>query len=259
MLAFFHDFCARHGLTYYAQGGTMLGAVRHGGFIPWDDDIDVGMPRQDYEKLAAFPELAEGRYLLETVYSRNADFCYPFTKLYDRTTTLIENTRQKTRRGIYLDIFPLDGIGNTREEAERNFAAMQGRKNLLSLRTIAYRKDRAFYKNAALLAANAIPERLLSAKKLSLEINDMCRRYDFDACAWGGNLVGAWGLKEVVPRSVYGKPTRYRFENLEIYGAEDPDGYLTALYGDWRQLPPEEKRVSHHDYSLDLNVPILCD
>ena len=257
MLAFFHSFCEQHGLTYYAQGGTMLGAVRHEGFIPWDYDVDVGMPRRDYEKLREFTGLLDGRYLFETVYSSNEDFCYPFSKLYDTTTTLVENIRQKTRRGIYIDIFPLDGLGDSQAEAERYFQKMEWRKYLLGLRTIAYRKDRALYKNAAIFAANLLPKRLAGAKKLCLKINAMCQRDDFDASAWGGNLMGAWGWKEVVPRSVYGTPTLYRFETIEIYGAEDYEGYLTSLYGDWRKLPSPEKRVTHHNNTIDLETSYL--
>ena len=106
MMGWFHNFCVNHNLRYYAAGGTMLGAIRHKGFIPWDDDIDIVMPRTDYEKLEQLMKNQVcKRYLLETPNTDAKDFFYTFSKLYDTETTLIENTKYKIKRGIYLDIF----------------------------------------------------------------------------------------------------------------------------------------------------------
>lgn len=111
MLKWFHEFCIENKLRYYALGGTMLGAIRHKGFIPWDDDIDVGMPREDYDKMIELViDKQDEKYRLEKPL-QNKDFVYQYCKLYDTSTTLVENTRYKTKRGVYLDIFPLDGIG----------------------------------------------------------------------------------------------------------------------------------------------------
>ena len=257
MLRFFHLFCEKHNLTYYIQGGTMLGAVRHHGFIPWDDDIDVGMPRNDYEKLNNFTGIIEGKYLFETVYSDDIQYCLPFSKLYDTTTTLIENTQQKTKRGIYIDIFPLDGIGNDEREAKKKYRSIQFYKSILNLRTIENRKGRALYKNAAISIVKIIPKSIISEKKVCLAINNACKRNDFYASLWGGNLIGAWGWKEVMPISIYGEPTLYQFEDMMVYGAKHYDEYLTHLYGNWRNLPPIDKRVSHHDFFVDLNKSYL--
>ena len=122
MMSWYHNLCEKNNLKYYVVGGTALGTIRHKGFIPWDDDIDVGMPREDYEK---FKELASNsdlsaRYAIEFP-SGKKDFLYPYGKIYDTTTTLIEHTRYKTKRGIFIDVFPLDGIGNDKDEATRHF------------------------------------------------------------------------------------------------------------------------------------------
>jgi len=107
MIRWFHDFCESHNLRYYALGGTMLGAVRHQGFIPWDDDLDVGMPREDYEKLYTLMKYHPGdRYMLETPYSDAPEFNYCFSKLYDTETTLVENLKYKIKRGLYIDFSP---------------------------------------------------------------------------------------------------------------------------------------------------------
>ena len=107
MMQSFHGFCVKHNLRYYLVAGTCLGAVRHKGFIPWDDDIDVGMPRADYNRfieLVKTEKMGEN-YAVEDPLE-NDDYIYAFAKMYDTSTTLIENTANKLKRGIYIDIFP---------------------------------------------------------------------------------------------------------------------------------------------------------
>lgn len=259
MFSWFHDFCVQNGLRYYALGGTMLGAVRHRGFIPWDDDIDVGMPREDYLRLAALmEEKPRERYVLETPYSPNADFFYPLSKLYDTQTTLVENTRYQTKRGIYLDIFPLDGAGNSREEAVAHFASIKRKRNLLLTLTTGLRKGRSLHKNLAVLSMRAIPNCMMDKKKLLHSIDAISGSKSCEDCTWVGNMMGNWMERELMPRSILGMPAVYSFESLDIFGPEDYEGYLTSLYGNWRELPPLEKRKSHHDFlMMDLEHSYL--
>lgn len=246
MLAWFHSLCIENNLRYYVLGGTMLGAVRHKGFVPWDDDIDVGMPRSDYEKLAKImgSDIHNG-YLLETPSTEEKTYFYPLSKLYDTETTLVENTKYKIKRGIYIDIFPLDGIGNNYEDTKINFKSIKRKHNTLLLKVTGIRKGRKLYKNLGVMLFRLIP---LNQKKLLKKLCNECSKRDFDSSEYVGNLVGAWGIKEVFPKDVMGKPTLYQFEDIMVYGAEKADEYLTGLYGDWSQLPPEEKRFSHHDF-----------
>lgn len=252
MLSWFHDFCVEHQLRYYVLGGTLLGAVRHKGFIPWDDDIDVGMPRADYLRLETLMKQHTGRYILETPNTDQKDFYYPFTKLYDTQTTLVENTRFKIKRGIYLDIFPLDGAGESAEEAREFFAPIHAKRNLLLTLTTGIRKGRSFYKNASVALMRIIPDWVLSKKKVLHTVDTMAQQKDYDQCRWVGNLMGNWMERELVPRSFLGTPTAYPFETLTVYGPEDYEGYLTSIYGNWRELPPPEKQKPHHDF-------VLCD
>ena len=111
-------------------------------------------------------------------------------------------------------------------------------------------------KNAAIIVAHLVPKVIAGEKKLLNEMDFKCKAFDFDECEIGGNVFGNWGVKEVMPSSIMGKPTLYRFGDMEIYGAEHADEYLTHLYGDWRKLPPAEKQITHHDYlELDLHTP----
>lgn len=259
MFAWFHQFCADHQLRYYMLGGTMLGAVRHGGFIPWDDDIDVGMPREDFRRLEALlGENPHDLYALETPDSGGPDFFYPYGKLYDTRTTLVENTRVPIRRGVYLDIFPLDGAGDTREEGLAHFQPIKRRLELLLAMTTGIRQGRKFHKNAAIMLVRCIPRWLVDPKKLLADVQRRCAQKDFDRCRWISNFAGAYWEREMMPREVFGEPTEYVFENMRAYGVADYETYLRTLYGDWRQLPPVEKRKSHHDnVCCDLNRSYL--
>ena len=254
MMKAFHVFCTQNQLSYVAQGGTMLGAVRHQGFIPWDDDLDVGMPRKDFDRLSLLmnKNKLNNRYVLETPESEDPNFCYPYSKLYDTYTTLIENTNQKLIRGIFIDIFPLDGIGNSQSEAELNYRKIESLRKKLALRKVKISESRAWYKNFILFIAQKINLKSFDEKQLCFQLDSICRSRNIDDFTFGGNLLGAWGAKEIMPRDVIGTPKLYKFEDFYIYGVEKYDEYLTKMYGEWRKLPPKEKQISHHDYYLDL-------
>lgn len=251
MMKWFHEFCSKNNLKYYAIGGTMLGAIRHNGFIPWDDDVDIGMPRKDYEKLIILLKNTEQKkYILETPKTKANDYYYPFSKLYDTDTTLIENTKYKIKRGVYLDIFPLDGVGNNFEESKKFAKKIYMLNNVLMLKTAGIRKKRSFYKNMGILLFRFIP---INSKKILQNLVKKCAEKDYDKSLWIGNLTGAWQLKEVMPKEYIGTPKLYKFEDIYIFGVENADAYLTSLYGDWKQLPDKEKRITHHDF-IECNL-----
>ncbi len=256
MLNWYHSFCVNNGLRYYAVGGTMLGAVRHNGFIPWDDDIDVGMPREDYDKLIALCQNVNSSiYKLETPYS-SKNYYYQYCKLYDTTTTLIENTRYKSKRGIYLDVFPLDGIGNTLEESIKNYKQIAKKNNYIMTKICALSKHRKLYKNLAIIISRCFPfPKLQTVLK---KTDDLCRTKRYDDYEFVANLYGNWYEKEIMKREWFGVPKLYKFEDIQIYGVQDYNSYLNALYGNYMQLPPIEKQKSHHDYLyLNLNCSYL--
>jgi len=245
MLLWFHDYCGDNHLKYYVVGGTALGAIRHKGFIPWDDDIDVGMPRNDFELfIKQLEENHNEKYRIESYYSQKKDFPYPYAKIYDLSTTYIEDTQIKTVRGIYIDVFPLDGIGNTEDESKKNYIKINNWLYLLTSRVISLNMKHSLLK--------VITTPFISINKILLHINKLASYRDFDTNKFVGNLVGAWRYKEIMPRCFFGKPTLYDFEGIKIYGPEQYDNYLTAIYGDWEKLPPKEKQKSHHSN-------IVCD
>ncbi|MBR6793653.1 MAG: LicD family protein [Clostridia bacterium] len=253
MLRYFHEVCVENDIRYYMVEGSFLGAVRHKGFIPWDDDIDLGVPREDYDRLIeVFKRKDHKRYVLE-VPGEQKDFVYPYGKLYDTETTLVEKTRYTVRRGIYLDIFPLDGAGDTKEDAKQHCRRITMLDNYACTKICALDPKRKFYKNAAIVAGRCIPEFLFGWRWAQKKAEVHCRKKTFDGCKYVSNMYSTWREKEIMERAVYGEPTLYEFEGLEVYGPQNADRYLSSLYGNYMQLPPEEKRISHHDYVfLDL-------
>ena len=255
MLSWFHDYCVEHNLRYYLVAGTMLGAARHQGFIPWDDDIDVGMPRADYEKLIDLLKDHKGTYQLESPKHNCGKIIQTYAKLFDTTTTLIERSVYNLKRGIYIDVFPLDGFGQTKEDGLKHNKKVAFLDNLLSVRVCAVRKGRSFIKNAAATLGNVLP---INEGKLIRKIDKICASRDFDQYKYVGNMMSVYRHKEMMPKSYYGTPKLYSFEEIQVYGVEDAESYLTHLYGDWRKLPPVEKRVSLHDHVyLNLNKSYL--
>ena len=250
MFEWLTNFLHKNKLRYYVIGGTMLGAVRHNGFIPWDDDIDIAMPRNDYEKLIELLKQPIEHYVVESPKGSAKDYIYGFAKFYDTNTTMTEVLRKNVTRGVYIDVFPLDGIGNSMEESKKNYRTIDRLNMILSMKVCAYRKDRKWWKNLAVFIGNIIP---VSPKKLTVEIDRACAINNFDEYDYVGNLVSTYRSREIMKKELFGTPTLYKFEHLEVFGPEKYDEYLTTLFRDWRKLPPEDKRHSAHDFiNLDL-------
>ncbi len=242
-------------LRYYMICGTMLGAVRHEGFIPWDDDIDIAMPRKDYDRFIELMKNPIEHYVVESYKTGNKDYCYSSAKFYDLETTMIEQKKRKVKRGVYIDIFSLDGIGNTLEESYANYKKIDRANMLLEMKTAKRRKGRVWWKNLASVLGYILP---VSSQRLIRKIDKLCAEHDFDDYNYVGHLKSSARKDEILLKELYGTPTLYNFEGLKVYGPEKYDEYLTALFGDWRKLPPEEKRVSNHEFVyLDLNKSFL--
>lgn len=225
----FKEICDKHGLRYFAEGGTAIGAVRHGGFIPWDDDLDVVMPMPDIHKLLKiFPKEApkhlgvfwftiEGRVL----------------KIHDKKTTFIEWAvldKPADYEGVFIDIFPLIGLPDGKTEADR-FAQEVG--SVYGDEYIKYLSDK-------------------QAKKHVPHYMSLCNLYNYDSA----NYVGRTVFRYVLQKASFDKPTVYKFEDTEIYLPGDISSFL-ARFGDYMKLPPEDQRSGHHEVQsiVDLTKP----
>ena len=244
MLKFIDKVCKKEGLRYFLCGGTLLGAVRHQGFIPWDDDIDIFMPRPDYEKLIKLTKESEVYRLLSEV---DDGYYYNFGKLVDKRTLLVEQqVNPIDGMGIYIDIFPVDGMPESVSECDLHFKKLDEirrkingfsqerphiRKNLLaylkswniyiSNKKKSLSKEQADYKNAALL-------------------------YEYDDSKNVFVTGGAYKKKDIFPKTWLSDGTYLEFEGKKFCVPAQYDKYLKQLYGDYMKLPPKEKQVTHH-------------
>ncbi len=253
--------CEEHGLTYYAIGGTAIGAVRHNGLIPWDDDIDIGMPRKDYErfiKICSHEDL--GNY--EFVSPATKGYPYPFGKFCDRHTTIFERQNVYAVYGLFVDVFPIDGTAPTRTEALK----------------LLKRYRRLFNKLDAVLTRYTLPQYLSLIKRPSnwgrmawqtaaclfgrekVRKFILCRlrriesKYDYETATNLINYNGCYLDREIFPHSWATSTVDHKFEDTTIKLMSEYDAYLRNVYGDYMQLPPPEKRKCQHDhifYSLD--------
>lgn len=251
ILEWFHIFCVENNIRYYLIGGSMIGAARHQGFIPWDDDIDIGMPREDYEKFINITYNKKyNNYIVESIYNNKKDYVYPFAKIYDISTTLIENTRYKTKRGIYIDVFPLDGIGSIKNSL--HVQTIFFLKKLMLGKVCGINKNKSLFRNLFIYFMRIVPECILNHNNIIKYMENMCKKNHYEDSKYVGNLYGAYWSKEFIEKEIIGNPTLYKFENIKVYGVENYNEFLSSIYGDWRKVPPIEKQKTHHDF-------LFCD
>jgi len=257
MLTWLSKYIESNHLTYYVIGGTFLGAVRHKGFIPWDDDIDIAMPRKDYETLIKLLSKPVDHYVIESPDNCGKDFTYNLAKFYDLDTTMVEYARYKIKRGVAIDIFPLDGLGDTLNEAYKNYKRIDRINVIISMMSCKVRKSRKWWKNAAVMIGRLIPVNIHTLVKI---VNERCKEKDFYSSKYVASCMSTYRSREIMERHYWGTPKSYQFENIEVKGPEMADEYLTHLFRNWRELPPVDKRQSAHDFiELDLNKSYLSD
>ncbi len=245
LLGKFDEICRDNQLKYCAAGGTMLGAVRHKGFIPWDDDIDVNMPREDYERLLQLEYEDENYKILNYRYCDG--YYYTFTKMIDKRTCLNEPSRGETEMGVFIDIFPVDYVGDYHTAAPKNV-----RKAWKSSRFWEHLGSDIHYKKAAspqYLAKLLFRGCVYPFRKKLLHHFDtaFAKLPPSEYCA---NLqLGTYGIKECFPSILWEDMIYLPFEDVEVAAFRDYDTYLTCLFGDYMTPPPEEQRASTHSFS----------
>ena len=248
ILTALHWFCAQNGINYSLACGTLIGAVRHKGFIPWDDDIDVCMLRSEYLKLEqAFPQLLDGKYRFCTL-NRDMDWGRPWGKIQDTRTVLNEKFKDSVKHmGIGIDVFPMDDVP---EDWNQFLAWNKKRKRLVycwSIKGMTYSSTRSIMKNLIMFFVKVllIP---FSLRRIAVRIDKYIQEQNnrglnkiFESC-------DSLKAKKYIDKSDFESFVELEFEGGYYKAMAGYDDYLRCIYGDYMELPPEENRVSHHTF-----------
>ncbi len=253
LLKIFQGICQEHSIRYFALGGTLLGAVRHRGFIPWDDDIDVGVPRPDYDRLCKILEenpLPKGIHF--HTFHNSKDYIRYFGHLEDEGMKIVRHDKMKAEETFaWIDIFPLDAMPN--HPVLRKWKVFQ----VLFLRAM-YRfscfdtlvnvekKDRPFIERILIWVGLHTPiQKLFDTKKCLNRLEKALTGIPYEKSDFLVNAMGAYKFREMFHKKHYGTGKMYPFEDTEICGPVDYDFVCTQLYGDYMK-PPKENERNHH-------------
>lgn len=255
-LTYFEEFCKKHELRWYLLGGCVIGAVRHGGFIPWDDDVDVAMPRPDYEHFLRIAR-QEFKYPYEVLtIDTDENYIFPFAKIIDKRAKVRTTSRKNEQIwNVWVDVFPLDSMPKNKIHFTiRKYHILYRRMMFLFScfddMVSVNKKNRPFIEKAMIKLGSTIhPDRFLNTTNQIRKFNRCLRRYRFSRGYYIINLMGIYKFRSLMERPIYGKKTEIPFEGVKFRVPEQYELYLEKIYGDYMALPPEEQR-NHHEIEL---------
>lgn len=243
----FKDVCDENCLKFYLSNGTLLGAIKYKGFIPWDDDIDVFMPRVDYERLMQIFH-DDDRYQLFSL-ERNLFYRFPFAKLCDMTTVKIEtNIDNGITMGLCIDIFPLDVWNSDIKKARRELRKIQ--KNMFCLNLSKLRKAdshnplKRILKMVMIRGCKVCGSKYFIKKIFALASVQKKNHAFYKGC----KVWPIYGEREIIPEQVFFDTIDVEFEGIKFPAPIGYDIYLHSLYGDYKMDLPIEKQESHHSF-----------
>lgn len=245
--------CHKCGIHYSIIAGTMLGAVRHGGFIPWDDDADVAMLREEYEKfkVACETELDKSKYYFQD-HTNTPGYRWGYGKLRRKDTLFLREHQEHMpyEQGVFIDIFPMDGIpDNYLLRCIHNIHCFCIRKVLWS--QVGKVADKSFWMRKWYSILSKIPDRIVFTHYNRFIVRSNRKETKYVRMLMFPSPNRCWGYN----KRWYKEGEKILFEGIELEGMKDKYGYLSFAYGDYMQLPPENKRKVHPVSDICLTVP----
>lgn len=252
-----HKLCEKHGLKYFLDAGTLLGAVRHKGFIPWDDDVDIGMLREDYNRFLEIAKKELPKHLfLQTFETDKYYDVYPVPcKIRYNDTIFLEGDRKednyKMNNGVYIDVFPYDSLPKHRItykiQRTLSYNILKSFKRIRDIPEKLSLKNRVTYSFYRLMVKMFPNKRRLKFFEFLIKWNDINSEY----MAYG---LDTYWSEYVYKKSDYFDLVKLEFEGIHLYAPKNYDTILTQLYGDYMTLPKKEHRVWHAKEMKKLKI-----
>lgn len=245
IMAYVDRVCSKNEIRYWCVGGTLLGAVRHDGFIPWDDDIDIAMPRKDFEKFCSVIQNISSDYSV-IFYDNAKDYGYPFPKVIDNRTLLIDYKLGMGKEiiSVYVDVFLYDGMGNSKGSAYLRYYILKCLKKMVFLSKRNFKMENLI--KTIVFFIPCLLCKAIGVTRLNRFYNLVCSKKDFYNTKYVACVAGRYGKREIFEKSVFEKTVPLVFEKLTLQAPAKYDEYLSSIYNDYMELPPKEKRISNH-------------